>query len=282
MNIKPGRWLTRSGEVVEIDEVTSGYASDTKQCRSWHADGRLSRLEETDFDLLFPIGEWIEHNGGPCPVPDHVLAQARLADGWVSGADKLLSTARWTHEGSNGDIVAFRVVEPNAEPQAHMMSAPGVEAEPKRRHVSDAAWGAMNPEGCGTSETRESWEQMHRRQGTMLVTVAEWDGRFQPAEGRAQLQRIAELEAADKIAHDWVREFSALNRQQRAELVTLRAVVADLHKQLRENPERRHAAGRETELERGNVDAGMATLGPLSRQLLNLPEQPVQFGRGNG
>ena len=62
--------------------------------------------------------EWIEHDGGPCPVPPYEMVGVRFRDGaeiapgiiwagaWVSPKDW------WQHERADGtDIIAYRVVQ---------------------------------------------------------------------------------------------------------------------------------------------------------------------------
>lgn len=72
-------------------------------------------------------GDWIEHNGGPCPEEVSVAAQSRrrtglrFRNGGVVYVNRKPSLYTWEHSGHPGDIVAYRIesaVEPKQEPQA--------------------------------------------------------------------------------------------------------------------------------------------------------------------
>lgn len=61
---------------------------------------------------------WIDWNGGECPVPEGTLIDVWFRiDGKcpIEGVNDLLcvdcsNNIRWSHTGSGGDIVAYRVV----------------------------------------------------------------------------------------------------------------------------------------------------------------------------
>ena len=62
--------------------------------------------------------EWIEHDGGPCPVADDAIVEIRFANGKQA---KRESRARfwktpldwWQHQGSDGyGVISYRVVKP--------------------------------------------------------------------------------------------------------------------------------------------------------------------------
>lgn len=66
--------------------------------------------------------EWIEWNGGECPVALDTIVQVRIRDGgefrpsiaviWGDGKDANLSNWAWTpDEASADDIIAYRIVE---------------------------------------------------------------------------------------------------------------------------------------------------------------------------
>jgi hypothetical protein len=55
--------------------------------------------------------DWIEHNGGECPVDAQTSVQVRFRDGRVCHVCKA-SAFRWWHVGIGGDIVAYRIAEP--------------------------------------------------------------------------------------------------------------------------------------------------------------------------
>jgi hypothetical protein len=65
------------------------------------------------------MNDWIEWKGGACPVDLGERVEATLRDGW-SGGSTNAGLCRWNHDGTSGDIIAYRL----AQPQAHMMSLP--------------------------------------------------------------------------------------------------------------------------------------------------------------
>lgn len=86
-------------------------------------------------------GEWIEWNGGECPVPKGTLVDVRLRSGvegfgtpageWGIGVGTGNAAARdWQHTGVRGDIIAYRL---------HQPAAPSADAE-KLTADELAAW----------------------------------------------------------------------------------------------------------------------------------------------
>lgn len=59
-------------------------------------------------------GEWIEFEGGECPVDTETLVQVRLRSGDDDGMGEA-GLWRWDDSGSSGDIVAYRVVSQPAD-----------------------------------------------------------------------------------------------------------------------------------------------------------------------
>lgn len=60
--------------------------------------------------MVQPENDWIEWNGGKCPLEDHIKVRIRLGDGCelrrrADGCD-------WLHIGDGTDIIAYRVVKP--------------------------------------------------------------------------------------------------------------------------------------------------------------------------
>lgn len=54
---------------------------------------------------------WIEWHGGECPIPvDGTPHKVRFRDGYESGPDKNPHEWRWSHAGSSGDIIAYRLL----------------------------------------------------------------------------------------------------------------------------------------------------------------------------
>lgn len=71
-------------------------------------------------DIL--AGEWIEWSGGKCPVDRGTLVDVKTRDGaygtfLFAGSDLYLPESEggaiaedWSHDGSGGDIVSYRLV----------------------------------------------------------------------------------------------------------------------------------------------------------------------------
>ena len=77
--------------------------------------------------------DWIEWNGGECPVAGDVVVDVKRRDGQVSQADQF-SEWRWSHWPDPSDIVAYRLVD---APRASTESA--LSHQPSGTHYSDAA-----------------------------------------------------------------------------------------------------------------------------------------------
>ena len=54
-------------------------------------------------------GKWYGHKGGPMPVNGKQLVEVMFPDG--GGDMKMAGNLRWTHIGSDGDIVAYQLLE---------------------------------------------------------------------------------------------------------------------------------------------------------------------------
>ena len=89
------------------------------------------------------MSDWIEWNGGKCPVPVGTLVDVKYRDGHivptiaadvnVPGAARDASYAYWKHDRQFNDIVAYRVVEPADLPaQQPAVEAPAVEVSGER------------------------------------------------------------------------------------------------------------------------------------------------------
>lgn len=78
--------------------------------------------------------DWIEWNGGDCPVGDGVRVEYRRRSdvGFEKNRDPAC-LLRWDHAGTSGDIVAYRVVD------APGASTPALSHQPTGTHYSDAA-----------------------------------------------------------------------------------------------------------------------------------------------
>ncbi|WBG90047.1 hypothetical protein N5580_13220 [Pantoea piersonii] len=65
--------------------------------------------QEKGNDGWIVWGEWIEWNGGECPVKESDWIEARLRDGEEAGG--LACHGEWEHKNRSFDIIAYRVIE---------------------------------------------------------------------------------------------------------------------------------------------------------------------------
>jgi len=74
---------------------------------------------------ITPSDEWIEWNGGECPVPRDTIVEVKLRCGDVMGTSHTLTAgdwcksedfpdepSQWEHVGWADDIIAYRKVNP--------------------------------------------------------------------------------------------------------------------------------------------------------------------------
>lgn len=54
--------------------------------------------------------DWIDHNGGECPVDEQTSVQVRFRDGIVCHACQSFAFT-WVHAGKASDIVAYRIAD---------------------------------------------------------------------------------------------------------------------------------------------------------------------------
>lgn len=57
---------------------------------------------------------WIEWAGGECPIPDDAEHEVKFRDGGKARDHGAAMDWRWTHDGYPGDIIAYRIVTPDA------------------------------------------------------------------------------------------------------------------------------------------------------------------------
>jgi len=56
-------------------------------------------------------GDWIEWSGEECPIPDDdTLHDVKLRRGKIYAGERRASLWRWTHDFSDSDIIAYRIV----------------------------------------------------------------------------------------------------------------------------------------------------------------------------
>lgn len=69
-------------------------------------------------------GDWIEWNGGKCPVDDDVAVSVMLRFGSTMEVGDRPSRLRWEHDGCPSDIAAYRIVRPASPAAGAPSSAP--------------------------------------------------------------------------------------------------------------------------------------------------------------
>ncbi|MCZ8104015.1 MAG: hypothetical protein O9972_39740 [Burkholderiales bacterium] len=89
-----------------------------------------------------PAGDgWITWEGGRCPVREMMVGAVRFRDGDAMDPCTFGPGARWDHDGSSGDIVAYRIDGPAATAPASILAA--VKAPAKSRDWLQTASKAM-------------------------------------------------------------------------------------------------------------------------------------------
>lgn len=73
------------------------------------------RLTDSGCDLQAPTpesGEWVEWNGGKCPIADGVKFQFKFRDGSQCNDYACTNAPEWiwANRGYGGDIVAYRII----------------------------------------------------------------------------------------------------------------------------------------------------------------------------
>lgn len=162
--------------------------------------------------ILCPLDEWVEHDGGPCPVPNNVT----FAVQWFGGGDSRIcmgaSSLDWEHRAEESDcnIVAYRVpssqfaeqgerapipagcipleqviaeAESTPEGKALMDEArrdvkaalAAMPTEPAEPAVSDAAFAAYEAYYGREQCTCEGKSRSFEKAGLVLRTRQEWD-----------------------------------------------------------------------------------------------------------
>ena len=62
------------------------------------------------------MSEWIEWNGGECPVPGDTRVDIMTRNGDVSSGGLTAKSWFWNHDGDSSDIIAYRIVEQSPAP----------------------------------------------------------------------------------------------------------------------------------------------------------------------
>lgn len=176
----PGRWLTRGGKVVSVRPDGHWFVSLAQDASRLHSPNGIYKGGDEGCDLIAPVGIWIKHDGGECPVPSGTMVRIRWQDGteWTAGAADARGNA-WSLVVSH-----FLILDPVSETAPELetwaeVSKPTignhaiVPVTPARKHVSDAAFAAFSVAGSN----REWMENMYADDGVVLLTTAELDAK---------------------------------------------------------------------------------------------------------
>lgn len=226
------------------------------------------------------MSEWIEHDGGLCPVALHAMVQAKNRRGEVC-VPFAAAEMDWEHEGDDYDIIAYRIAQPEAregEAVTTSISVPAgvvawhdgskTEFQPAqpRQHISDAAWARLTPSVL----PRETAERNYSGRGLMIVTAQEWEARdgWAKQEALALYVEIADLRtqlaAKDAIIGMLTRKSDQLDESYRS---------------LTEHYER--LLGGKPDPEMTALEAEWQERQALARKLLAAPGfEPTKLGRG--
>jgi len=118
------------------------------------------------------MSDWKKHNGGPCPVPPDTMVEVRLLGGSVfSGFAKEFV---WRHDGDNGDITEYRLIEPAKEEAVQEVVSkteiPTYEERLRDRVAIKALSGIIINEGCGGISTMEAQIKYALDMGEMYIS----------------------------------------------------------------------------------------------------------------
>lgn len=169
------------------------------------------------------MSEWIEHDGGGCPVGPDVKVDVRWNIDPMSFFERFGCHGAKAGNVAGWDLVTHsRLVEPVCPVQAHAMSNLAMSDPAQRQHMSDAAWESMaiTFDYEGDNIRRDYVEGDYARAGIVLLTVAEHD---------ELLQRSRDRREQDCVVAD----LCAQVREAEAERDALRAEVERLHRDLR-------------------------------------------------
>jgi len=76
----------------------------------------VKQAMKTEVWELMKAEGWVEHQGGPCPVPEMSFPEIMLRNG--NRGAHLAFDLIWEHDGRSDDIVAYRPEQPVPERKA--------------------------------------------------------------------------------------------------------------------------------------------------------------------
>lgn len=97
-----GYGLISQGWSHSLTELATDHATAIVTRADWEAEvARLAQPQES---------QWIRHRGGKCPVEAGVSVEYRMRDGEIMS--RPAGSLEWDHYGECGDIMAYRICEP--------------------------------------------------------------------------------------------------------------------------------------------------------------------------
>lgn len=105
----------------ELFEKDSDYCSDFKleKCDDWLSDV-VTKQQYALAASKAVVGHngWIQWAGGECPVDSEVIVEVKFRDPNRCKFNSLIAgDFDWSHDGSNGDIIAYRLQQPTKSEQ---------------------------------------------------------------------------------------------------------------------------------------------------------------------
>ncbi|MBV8061132.1 MAG: hypothetical protein JO253_06375 [Alphaproteobacteria bacterium] len=74
------------------------------------ADALLAELSKTDQQNKKVESDWVEWNGGECPVHEDAIIEYRLRNSMFSIKGFRAKHLQWNHHNNRSDIVAYRII----------------------------------------------------------------------------------------------------------------------------------------------------------------------------
>lgn len=74
------------------------------------------------------MGDWIEWSGGDCPIKSKETIVEWRIKGSIEVGKSRVKALRWSHEGTIGDIIAYRIIDGH-KPKEEPMTRDEIEAQ---------------------------------------------------------------------------------------------------------------------------------------------------------